>query len=172
MLNSADMVAMLDEKFENTESLQYYFKEISTDELNPRRCENQHKEFKTIEGSSKFQVAVFTPDSRSFRAAIRLCICNSCKVEYGSCNFFETYIPIVNQLRVPTLRSDYQNFQQDQESDPKSDDISLSKDLVVAVAAADKSLDTVWFVKITEEMRTDKNAVLFIKNPLSTHVSR
>ena len=111
MLNSADMVAMLDEKFENTESLQYYFKEISTDELNPRRCENQHKEFKTIEGSSKFQVAVFTPDSRSFRAAIRLCICNSCKVEYGSCNFFETYTPIVNQLRVPTLQSDYQNFQ-------------------------------------------------------------
>ena len=84
---------------------------------------------------------------------------NSCKVEYGSCNFFETYTPIVNQLRVPTLRSDYQNFQQDQESDPESDDISLSKDLVVAVAAADNSLDTVWFVKIIEEMRTDKNAV-------------
>ena len=30
---------------------------------------------------------------------------------------------------------------------------------VTAVAAADNSLDTVWFIKITEEMRTDLESV-------------
>ena len=86
--------------------------------------------------------------------------------------------------------------------------LSVVSTPVVAVAAADNSLDTVWFVKIIEEMQTDKNAVkdkygntiqagqpflsghflestrhpnyyteskkqhIFIKNLLSTHVSR
>ena len=55
-----------------------------------------------------FQVAVFTPNSETFKAAPRLCLCDSCLSKYVSCKMFKTYQLHWTQLKANFLRYQYQ----------------------------------------------------------------
>lgn len=84
--SSADMVEFLNEKFKNHSSPVYYFKELDSKELETERVEAKMRSYSTIEGSSKFHVMVFKPNSNVISAAQRLCICSTCEREYGTCS--------------------------------------------------------------------------------------
>ena len=55
------------------------------------KAEDSLKVYNTVDGSSAFQVAVSTPNSETFKAAPRLCLCDNCLSKYGSCKMFKTY---------------------------------------------------------------------------------
>ena len=84
--NSSDMVQYLSEKFSN--NLLYPFQEIDVKALEEERTEDSLKVFDTVDDSSVFQVAVFTPNSETFKAACHLCLCDSCLSKHGSCEMF------------------------------------------------------------------------------------
>ena len=50
--------------------------------------ERRLKVFPSIDGSNKFQVMSLEPNSISFAAANRICICDTCKTQYGICSLF------------------------------------------------------------------------------------
>ena len=87
-LDSESMVEFLDKKFRGNQNPLYFFKDIDHNKLESVRAEEQLRKHKTIEGSSAFQVIVFQPNSAVFRAAPRICLCEHCKVSYGSCELF------------------------------------------------------------------------------------
>ena len=58
--------------------------------------------FKTITGSSTFQVMIFSPFTQNFRASTRICLCNTCIVEYGTCDNFKLYEIISQSSNVST----------------------------------------------------------------------
>ena len=78
--NAEEMVSHLSEKFAEKIDPCYIFKNISLEQLLKGREEDHYQIFKTIDGSSSFQVAVFSPGTTSFRAAPYLCNCNQCKI--------------------------------------------------------------------------------------------
>ena len=104
-------------------------------------------------GSSALQVIVFQPNSAVFRAAPRICICEHCKVSYGSRELFGDY-----QLSTQTLNkvSTRANFLP--ESSDKAVDESDQRDefvmpgTICAVAADSKSSRTIWFISISDEV--------------------
>ena len=73
--------------------------------MDEARCNAALKVCKTIEGSSSFQVMLFKPNSAIIRAASRICICDLCKVDYGSCKLFQDYTLQVQILKETLLRS-------------------------------------------------------------------
>ena len=103
--NAESMVAFLREKFEKKECPTYVVKEIDEKVLNIARANSMLKVFKTVAGSSKFQVILFTPNSCTIKAANRLCICELCKIEYGTCSLFRSFELEVQCLKETTLRS-------------------------------------------------------------------
>ena len=48
----------------------------------------KRKIYKRMDGSAKFQVIVFKPNSNSFKAGNRLCVCDECCISYDSCSLF------------------------------------------------------------------------------------
>ena len=100
---------------------------------------------------------VFTPNSEYIKAATRLCICEICKLDYGSCPLFKSYELQVGLLKEPLLRSD--NIEVSNTIKPASSDFFLSGS-VCAVAAESKCSDTVWFIKIIEECLTESNTIV------------
>ena len=50
-------------------------------------------------------MTLFKPQSESFRAAERLCVCESWLVNYGSCKLFQEFSFNVKQLQENILRS-------------------------------------------------------------------
>ena len=83
------MVEYLDETLHSTEHLQYIVKEIDEKDLESERAAARLKVFPSIDGSNKFQVMLFEPNSTSFVAANRICICKTCKTKYGMCSLFD-----------------------------------------------------------------------------------
>ena len=92
---------------------------------------------------------VFTPNAEHIKAAPRLCICNECKLDHGSCSLFETCELQVCFLKEPMLRS--QNFEHNAASSQKATSDFFLAGSVCAVAADAKSYDTVWFIEIIDE---------------------
>ena len=72
--NSSDMVQYLSEKF--SKNLLYHFQEVDVKALAEERAGDLLKVYDTVDGSSMFQVAVFTPNSETFKAAPHLCLCD------------------------------------------------------------------------------------------------
>ena len=68
----------------------HFFDVISTKELEDRQKEDALLLVKTIDGSLKFQVVVFTPDSKQIKAAPRL-FCENCLVNYSTCDCFTSH---------------------------------------------------------------------------------
>ena len=67
-INSEEMVSHLTNKYREKRDPGYLFKNISPELLTEERIEDQRRKFVTIDGSSFFKVAVFTPNSKSFKA--------------------------------------------------------------------------------------------------------
>ena len=76
-----DTVEFLEQKFPN-----HFFDVISAKELEDRQSQDTLLLIKTIDGSSKFQVVVFTSDNKHIKVVRRLCICDSVLVNYDTCH--------------------------------------------------------------------------------------
>jgi len=93
----------------------------------------------------------FKPNQTSFAAAPRICFCDLCKINYGSCNLFQTYELPTKQLKETALRSSSTCNEVVQTETTSSHDF-LMPNSICALAADEKSHDTVWFVQIEEEV--------------------
>ena len=102
--NSLEIVEFLNEKFGLNEIPRYHIVEMGVNHLTKEREEDHRKDFKTINGSSSFHVAVFTPNCTTFKASPRLCLCDACVVEYSLCELFRSYEIQVQQLNSVNLR--------------------------------------------------------------------
>ena len=71
-----EMVEYLDETLHSTEHLQYIVKETDEKYLESERAAARLKLFPSVDGSNKFQVMLFEPNSTLFVAANHICICN------------------------------------------------------------------------------------------------
>lgn len=164
VLSSSDeMVEFLTEKFKEKNHPKYYLKEIDSKRLEIARASLRRTVFRGIDGSSQFQVIVFKPDSTSIRAATRLCLCNLCKEDYGSCQLFSEHQLTSYNLNQVFLRSNNQTSTEDEIDLADEDEIYMNNfvtpESYVAVAADKKSPDTVWFIKVIEadcESATDE----------------
>ena len=72
--DSTDAVSYLKDQLKDKENLTYVVIQILEEDLSILRPESQLKVYPTTEGSSKFQVMLFKPNSESVRAAERLCV--------------------------------------------------------------------------------------------------
>ena len=55
-----------------------------------QRERNLRHMYKTVQGLLQFHSMILTPNSRSFRASPRLCLCNTYQVAYKSCCLFSS----------------------------------------------------------------------------------
>ena len=153
------MVAFLQNKFESRLNPKYFIKEIDEKELEIAHAETKLKRFRTIAGSSSFQVILFRPHSIPIKAAQHLCLCDTCKIEYGSCPLFCEYEIIIQELNKTSLSSD--NALEEPVIADEDDDKRLTAFLlpgsIRAIVADTKSIDTVWFVKIVCEQETEED---------------
>ena len=148
--NASTMVDYLNNKFENYTDPCYIIKEIEEEVLASMRRESQLKVFRGINGSSKFQVMLFQPNATFIKAATRLCLCEQCKTKYGSCSIFQEYPLQIEQLKKVTLRSTSTPVSSDSGSSDHNEFILPGS--ICALAADQKSPDTVWFIKIDERI--------------------
>ena len=103
---------------------------------------------KTIDGSSTFRVVVFKPNSKVFWAAPRLCICESCQNDYGTCQLFNEYSLTIMDYQLPFLRSQPgESTEPDDKSDESWD--FLGNNSIVAIAN-NSMVDNLWFVLIID----------------------
>ena len=127
------------------------FDVISTKELEDKQSEDALLSVKTTDGSSKFQIVVFTLDSKQIKAASRLCICDNCLVNYGTCDRFISHDLFILHLNKVTLRS---SAKPDSNSNGNADETVANEFIVpgtvVALAADLSSIDIVWFVEIVK----------------------
>ena len=151
------MLEFLSEKFNDSESLSYVWKEIEASQLDEARAANKLKVFETIGGSSKFYYMVFKPNGNSVKASARICLCNDCSCDYGSCSLFKEYPLICHQLKRVFLGSavkavDSLEDEQDDDEISSSDIIKnlIEPDSTGAIAASHSSFDTVWFIKVKD----------------------
>ena len=157
MSDAGEMVDFLKEKFGQKTNPKYVIKEIDENILEMARAENKFKKFKTIDGSTKFQALRCKPGCVSFKAAPYICSCELCIKDYGSCDVFKSYDLDVQILNETFLRShDLQNVDTTNVDD--ADDQFFAVGSIGAVAAAENSPDTVWFIKVTKEVEeSDQN---------------
>lgn len=154
VFNAKDCKDYLISKFGDKSNPSIFVKELQQDELSNLRAEARLKQYPTIDGSDSFQVIVFKPNSRSFKAAPRLCTCNICLIEYGSCSLFTEYQLLTYPLNKIYLRSDVV------ESNHEENDSNTSEEFILpgsycAVAPDSSSQDSLWFIKIVDTVETN-----------------
>ena len=138
--NSSDMVQYLPDKFSNN-LLYRFLQEVDVKAFEKERAEDSLKVYDTVDGSSTFQVAVFTPNSETFKAASRLCLCDSRLSKYGSCEMFKTYQLNCTQPKANFLQSQYQT---ELTEDTEVTSIGLIiPETFCAIATSSTSADTV-----------------------------
>lgn len=151
---SSEIVQMLVKKFGDKETTKYHIVEIREEDLETERKFRQRKKFERVKGSSAFQVIVFNPGQPFFKATLRLCICDQCSLEYGSCDIFYEYILDSNTYRVIPLRSTdtaTESYEEDEATvgDENVDEF-ITPGSFVAVAPNKGSIDCVWFINVKE----------------------
>ena len=129
--------------------------EILIEDLEVARIEARFTTFKTIPGCDSFQVVIFTPNLKTIKAANRLCLCEQCMVEYGSCNLFTMYTPVVHHLNKFSLRSSREEPVLPDSDESTSVTDLLTENVVVAVAAESKSIDNIWFIQFKRCITND-----------------
>eukprot|EP00794_Sanderia_malayensis_P019611 gene19611-21542_t len=160
--NAAGIATSLIKKFGANMKPAYHIKEVEVEELEELRCKRRKKVFKTVDGSSTFHVLVFKPKESFFLASPRLCICDECKHDYGSCSLFSQHELNVQELRDIPLRSD----------DPPPAEIvgeEAVDDFILpdsfAAIAADDPTETLWFIQVIDvNLSSTKNEVDGYKN--------
>ena len=152
--NAADMVSFLNSKFGDKVNPNYCIKEIDCHLLDTERTNARLHKYHTIKGSSSFQIILFTPNSTVLKAASRICICEKCLLNYGSCSLFHEYSITVQELNKVSLRS---NFDVDfEENNWPAVNSFILPNSICAIAADTSSVNTVWFVKIiVDEIEAD-----------------
>ena len=101
---------------------------------------------------------LFKPNSESFRAAERLCVCEKCLVNYGSCRLFHKFSLNVRQLKENILKSASVVENETENGEVHKDFIMPGS--LCAIVASENSPDTVWFVKINSaEDVAEKNMI-------------
>jgi hypothetical protein len=100
---SEEMVTYLQEKFQERNHPKYEIHEILVSELEKKRVLSRLEVANSVDGSSTFQIMLFSPNKETFKAAPRLCICNECRNEYGSCTLFKEYTPTVFNSNITVL---------------------------------------------------------------------
>ena len=146
--STEEMVEFLQQKFGYHTSPNYVPKMLCSKKINQLRDENKLISCKSIDGSSRFQVMVFHPNSSTIKAALRLCLCDECQIEYGSCSLFTEHSLVAGHLQEKLLRSE---VDEGDHAPSKSASDFLSTGSFCAVAADKSSPDTMWFILITEE---------------------
>ena len=104
LTDTEEMVQFLQMKLAEKADPSYVFKNIICEDLEEERKTDRFLKYKTIVGSAKFQVVVFTPNKK-LKASSRMCICETCQTEYGSCDLFKEYGLVVQELKQTCLRS-------------------------------------------------------------------
>ena len=99
------MVSFPKSKFSDNENPHYIIKEIKEGDLQIKRNNAKCKICKWVDGSAKFQVIAFKPNSNSFKAANRLCNCDECCISHDSCSLFQEYYLKVDDLKEISLWS-------------------------------------------------------------------
>ena len=132
------------------------------------RAMTRRKNFSKVDGISKFQVMVYVPFSDHFKASDRLCICQNCQIEIGSCCLFRKFTISADELYPSTLRSkntvetsiDNEKEEEDEEEgeDENLEDF-MPEGSIVAVAADSKSDDSVWFIQIIGSGESDSDII-------------
>lgn len=150
-----DMVTFLRAKFESNVNPIYHIYNIDPKDLEVCRSLNKLLVYHTVDGSSLFQVMVFTPGSNCFKAAPRLCICKECKLKLGSCKLYKDYYLNVKNLKKTSLRSD---------TGVPETQITHTDDFhypgsICAVPTDDSSSDTFWLIKITNMLTTKESVI-------------
>ena len=148
---ATDMVDFLANKFQDREAAKYLICEIDASYLVQERARAKLRVFPTVEGSSTFQVMVFTPGKLSFKAAIRICLCNECKCKYGSYEMFQEYEMISHTLNKVSLRSSTTDTSDDQSYEETNAEKFLLEGTICAIAADVNSIDTFWLIKIIDD---------------------
>jgi len=161
--STEEMVEFLEKRFSDSITPRYIPKLICAKKTNQLRDEAKLIQCKSIDGSSSFQVMIFKPNSTIIKAANRLCICDECQSDYGSCALFKEYSLTVCQLQEKLLRSEVEGGEYVSEVEGGEYVSSKSaKDFLLAgsfcaVAADKNSTDTMWFIIINSEESTSKN---------------
>ena len=141
-----DMIEYLRAKFEDNQDPSYEITELTLEETEHERKESRKYLYGTINGTSSFRAVVFTPNSTTIRAAPRVCVCEECLKEYGSCTLFKSYELPVTLLKQSSTRSKAIQYE-----GGKSDTIIDLNDSFCAIAPSESSTEPVWFVKIISE---------------------
>ena len=82
-----------------------------------------------------------------------LCIRDQCKSDYGTCDLFTDYTQEVQTLNKINKHSNYDKKEKNEEHMKALDDFLLPGS-VCALAAANNSADTLWFVQIKGEFES------------------
>ena len=109
-----------------------------------------------MDGSAKFQVIVFKPNSNSFKAANRPCVCDESCISYGSCSLFQEYYIKVDDLKEISLQS---GQEEPLTTAGEDEDSFLYPGSICTMVADVKSVDTVWFVKVVDEIKVTEDIV-------------
>ena len=156
--NASGIVNSLICKFGANSDPKYDIREIDVQELTAIRSKRNRMVFKTVHGSDSFHVMVFKPNASTFRASPRLCICDECKADYGSCSLFSEYELCVHELRDIPLRSDVPP--PPEVVGEEEVDGFVTPGSIIAVAADDPNV-TFFFLKVVDvnqsspEIKTD-----------------
>jgi hypothetical protein len=106
LLSAKEMVEELEIHLEGKNPLTYTIDEITLEELEEARLKSRRILYGTITGTQTFQVVVFTPHSEMIKAAPRICLCETCMVNYGTCELFKEYEIPITQLKNTSVRSE------------------------------------------------------------------
>ena len=156
---ASGMVEFLQTYLESTDKLTHKVLEISKSELDVARLAASKKGFITIDGSSLFQVMIFTPHSTHIKASPRICLCELCKLKLGSCKLFQQYDLRFQSKKISTLRSDHLEKGQLLENSEGSDVITeyLVEGTICAVAASNAYTNLIWFIKINTQRQAKED---------------
>ena len=103
-------------------------------------------------------MTLFKPQSESFRAAERLCVCESWLVNYGSCKLFQEFSFNVKQLKENILRS--ASAVEDETENEEVHKNFVMPGFLCAIVASENSSDKIWFVKINSAEDVAENNVI------------
>ena len=104
--DAGEMVEYFNETLHSTEHLQYIVKELEEKDLKSARAAARLKVFPSIDGCIKFQIMLFECNTTSFVAANHICICDTYKMQYGTCSLFKRSELHIVLLKKTTLQND------------------------------------------------------------------
>ena len=121
-------------------------KTIDCSVLDEKQASVKLKDFEMVYGSSSFHAITFKPGASTLKVATQVCICETCKGGYGSCDGFMEYpIPNVTQLNKVFLKSNSEKATTvAQEVDETVTDLLVPRSFVT-ITADTNSNDTVWY---------------------------